>query len=227
MSYTTAMFAVLTILIVVMSLFEVSLGFSTRFPSSYQTKSSIVMKSEPKLGGNVATRGLFAVTELLRGLLGSPTRQGNSMNKSNNKSKSLQAVAELIRKDYEKIFWVTGNMDLSLWADNCTFSDPFSSFGGAGSAKRFKKNADSLGKLVDQPRMRMTSFAIDKDLSIVTVGWSFSSNLKLPWYPVLAAAGETLHYLDQDSKLIVKYEEKWKSKPLEVVLRLIKPGKRV
>ena len=93
--------------------------------------------------------------------------------------------------------------------------DPFSSFGGEGSTARFKKNADNLGKLVLNPSMRITNYNIDysseegsveikknknDDLSgcydCVRVGLVFSSKLNLPWKPVLAAAGETRHYLD-------------------------------
>ena len=43
--------------------------------------------------------------------------------------------------------------------------------------------------------------------------------------PVLAAAGETSHFIDTDTGLIVRYEERWKSDPWEVVKRLFVPGK--
>jgi hypothetical protein len=58
---------------------------------------------------------------------------------------------------------------------------------------------------------------------IVRVGWVFSSKLNFPWKPVLAAAGETFHYLDTSSGKIVLYEETWKSKPWDVVKRLFTP----
>ena len=34
-----------------------------------------------------------------------------------------------------------------------------------------------------------------KTYNVVRVGWVFSSHLKLPWRPVLAAAGTTTHFL--------------------------------
>ena len=44
--------------------------------------------------------------------------------------------------------------------------------------------------------------------------------------PVLAAAGETLHVIDKESRLITRYEERWKSKPWDVVKRLFIPGNK-
>ena len=118
-------------------------------------------------------------------------------------------------------------MDMSLWAKNATFADPFSSFGGEGSLERFKNNADNLGKYILNPRLRITSYSIEKEddyNAVIKVGWVYSSNLKLPWTPILAAAGETSHFLD-DNNLIVRYQEQWKSNPWEVVFRLFKPAR--
>eukprot|EP01035_Chromulina_nebulosa_P020597 gene20597-26706_t len=99
-------------------------------------------------------------------------------------------------------------MDMSLWEDNCTFTDPFNSFGGEDSTKRFKSNADNLGRFVINPKSKITSFNVvnNNEYDIVSVGWTFSSQLNLPWKPVLAAS------------------ETWKSKPFDVVKRLFVPG---
>jgi hypothetical protein len=230
------------------------------------------------IGGNTATRGLFQVAEwfgqLANGI--SPAASASSLQAGKASSAKLSAlddVAETIRKEYEAIFWATGNMDTSLWADDCVFSDPFSSFGGApGSTKRFKSNADNLGKLVVNPVLKVTSFSVESGVEfvsdgkrngslqkrdavgggsgsgataaatadssssdtdtdaavsydVVKVGWTFSSKLKLPWNPVLAAAGETTHYLNEQG-LIVRYEERWKSRAWDVVRRLFVPTPR-
>ena len=62
--------------------------------------------------------------------------------------------------------------------------------------------------------------------AIIRVGWTFSSVLLFPWRPVLAAAGETAHYLAETDGRIVRYEESWKSKPWDVVKRLVVPSKK-
>lgn len=150
-------------------------------------------------------------------------------------------------------------MDLSLWEDNCTFSDPFSYFGGTGSLKRFKTNADNFAKFVKDPKSKVTNVEVLKNVpfndkandisdsdksnsnkkvyktidytengptvNIVKVSWSYSSKLTLPWKPILAAAGETSHYISRKTGRIFLYEERWKSNKGDVIARLFKPGK--
>jgi len=53
--------------------------------------------------------------------------------------------------------------------------------GGEGSTARFKVNADNLGKFVIDPTLKVTYFEADVSKRVVTVGWIFSSQLKLPW----------------------------------------------
>ena len=122
------------------------------------------------LGGNVASRTLFGLTEAFAKLIpvtnvsiGNAEKAEKDNENKTEKLTKLDEVAANIREDYEKIFWATGNMNTELWADDCFFADPFSSFGGPGkgqSTKRFKANADALGKLVLDPSIRITSFEV-------------------------------------------------------------------
>lgn len=79
-----------------------------------------------------------------------------------NQSISALEMRDLIRTEYENIFWITGQMNMDLWEPTCIFSDPFSSFGGDGSTLRFKRNADALGSLVVDAKIRITSCDIIK-----------------------------------------------------------------
>lgn len=204
------------------------------------SKTSIVVMKENK--PSPASQLLFKGTEIFGNILkltddkpndSDPTTI-NLMNSNIKQQKmSLEEIGQRIKTEYENLFWVTGNMDLSLWEDNCTFADPFSSFGGDGSLLRFKSNADNLSKLVENPVSKVTSYEVIKEqilsstpVDVIKVGWSFSSVLKLPWRPVLAAAGVTSHYVSVSSGKIIKYEEAWKSKPLDVVLRLFVPSRK-
>ena len=78
-----------------------------------------------------------------------------------------------------------------------------------------KKTGKVIGK--DENNNNLNTF------DCVRVGWVFNSKLNLPWKPILAAAGETFHYLDTQTGLIIRYEETWKSKPWDVVKRLFQP----
>jgi hypothetical protein len=67
------------------------------------------------------------------------TRIENNQTVSGSSAKklSLNDLGGKIKNEYNQIFWATGDMDLYLWANNCTFSDPFNSFGGNNSSLRF------------------------------------------------------------------------------------------
>ena len=82
-----------------------------------------------------------------------------------------------------------------------------------------KKTGKVMGK--DENNNKINNY------DCVRVGWVFNSKLNLPWKPILAAAGETFHYLDTQTGLIIRYEETWKSKPWDVVKRLFQPTKMV
>ena len=187
---------------------------------------------------SLARRGVgragFALTEALASLMsvlkGPPSRTEATTDVETVTSRiSTSEMQRLIEKEYEDVFWVRGSMNLELWEDDCLFADPFSSFGGPGSSRRFKKNADALAGLVDQAtiKAKVTSVETSKTesgLDTVKVGWSFSAKLKLPWKPVLAAAGVTSHELSPVTGKIISYREAWKSKPGEVVKRLFVPS---
>lgn len=187
------------------------------------------------LGGDAFTQAIFSFTETFSKFLPAQSKEERIQGKSSSSSsatagKSVAQMEAILVKEYENIFWVTGNMDLNLWEDDCTFADPFSSFGGPGSSQRFQRNAAALGSLVRNPRITLTSVEtlVDAESSspVVKIGWAFSSKLALPWRPLLAAAGTTSHFLTTGTGKIRRYEETWKSKPWDVVRRLFVPTPR-
>lgn len=138
---------------------------------------SLHMKQN-ELGGNIVTKSLFALTEAFGSigrLLISPDTDAAVIDvilgdKMMMTTAQFDEIAQNILDEYKAIFWATGNMDTSLWTDNCTFADPFSSFGGKGSTARFKANADNLGKFVVDPSIRITSFEANQADYTVIVG---------------------------------------------------------
>ena len=80
-----------------------------------------------------------------------------------NKPKSIDEMSIVLKQEYERIFWATGIIDMSLYENNCTFADPFSSFGGEDSIVRFRNNALNLGKFVLNPSMKVTSVEVIKN----------------------------------------------------------------
>ena len=169
---------------------------------------------------NIGSRILFKATEIFGQLINKDNdSNGTNELKSSSKTQGLSTIdktAQIIKEEYQRLFWVTGEMDLSLWEEDCTFADPFSSFGGPGSAMRFKSNANNLSKLLINPIGRVTEFEVIKDKSykandtsierpadIVNIGWTFSSQLKLPWHPILAASEvQAVQYASKKMQII-------------------------
>lgn len=177
---------------------------------------------------SAARRSLFGLAEALGQVFsprGDDTKAAAEETALPAGKKSLEALTDIIRKDYETVFWATGNGNFDVFDEDCLFADPFSSFRGL---KRFKANAENLGKFVIDPKLRVTKCEVarnDAGEDVVIIGWSYSSKLKLPWRPVLAAAGETSHTVDSGSGLVREYREAWRSDVWEVVFRLLKPSK--
>jgi hypothetical protein len=145
---------------------------------------------------------------------------------------STAEMADLIRKEYENIFFLSGNMNVALYSPNCEFIDPFNSFNGTD---RFKRNADNFAKFVVEPRIVINDVKVilaneddvargwngAVDVDCVKVEWIFSSKLNLfnVLKPTLAASGYTYHFIDGNKK-IFRYKEVWKTDPLVVIARL-------
>lgn len=71
-----------------------------------------------QLGGDLVTKGLFGLTELF-GKMSNPFMSTSALEDEDSRitkttSKDLLSIANNIKKEYEKIFWATGNMDTSV-----------------------------------------------------------------------------------------------------------------
>ncbi len=70
-----------------------------------------------------------------------------------------EAVSRL-RSDYDRVYFVTGQMDLGLYESDCEFADPFVSFRGLS---RFKKNLDNLGRFMEDVQLVVDEFTADEE----------------------------------------------------------------
>lgn len=59
---------------------------------------------------------------------------------------------------------------------------------------------------------------------LVQAKWRFSSILKLPWRPRLAAAGATTYVFDAQTGLVIKHVEEWDVEAQKVIQQLLKPA---
>ncbi|GLT71119.1 hypothetical protein SLA2020_431600 [Shorea laevis] len=110
-------------------------------------------------------------------------------------------VVETIKDDFERSYFVTGNLTLDAYEERCEFADPAGSFKGL---RRFKRNCTNFGSLVEKSNMQLMKW---EDFEDKGVGhWRFSCILSFPWKPILSATGYTEYYFDTN---LEKYAGMW------------------
>ncbi|KAH9787729.1 hypothetical protein KPL71_010680 [Citrus sinensis] len=62
-------------------------------------------------------------------------------------------VVEAIKEDFARSYFVTGNITLDAYEEDCEFADPAGSFKGL---RRFKRNCTNFGLLIDKSNMNLT-----------------------------------------------------------------------
>lgn len=129
---------------------------------------------------------------------------------------------EAIRNDYDANYFISGEGDLSAYAPDCRFADPFASFRGTS---RFKRNVSNLGALLGDVSLEIIEW--DERADSLHTTWRFSGILDLPWKPRLAAAGGTVHKFDPETGYVVEHIESWDVEPAKVVRNLLKPSSKV
>uniref|UniRef100_A0A2N9F5Y2 Uncharacterized protein n=1 Tax=Fagus sylvatica TaxID=28930 RepID=A0A2N9F5Y2_FAGSY len=103
-------------------------------------------------------------------------------------------VVETIKDDFERSYFVTGNLTLDAYEEDCEFADPAGSFKGL---HRFKRNCTNFGSLLDKSNMKLMKWEDFEDKGIGH--WRFSCILSFPWKPILSATGYTEYYFDAQS----------------------------
>ncbi|XP_024373887.1 uncharacterized protein [Physcomitrium patens] len=131
-------------------------------------------------------------------------------------------VVDLIKKDYERSYFVTGNMTMGIYEADCEFADPFVAFKGL---RRFKQNVSNLGSFMEESSLKITDWQEYEDR--VYARWRFNCILGLPWRPILAATGSTEYFFDSNSGKICKHVENWDISPADGVRQLFKPNPKL
>ncbi|BBM98600.1 hypothetical protein MPTK1_1g14720 [Marchantia polymorpha subsp. ruderalis] len=134
---------------------------------------------------------------------------------------SREDAVDLIKKDFDRSYFVTGNMATGIYENDCEFADPFVSFKGL---KRFRQNVGNLGSFMEESSLKLTEWQEYEDR--IYARWRFNCVLSLPWRPILAATGSTEYFFNKDSGKIYKHVESWDISPADGVRQLFKPNPR-
>eukprot|EP00897_Mesotaenium_endlicherianum_P009765 jgi/Mesen1/8817/ME000053S08226 len=135
---------------------------------------------------------------------------------------SRDVALDALRQDYDRSYFVTGQMSMGLYEVDCEFADPFVSFKGR---QRFKQNVSNLGSFMEEVSLKILDWQVYEDK--VLTKWRFSCVLGLPWRPILAASGGTEHYFSKDSGKIYKHVENWDISPVDGLKQLVKPNPKL
>ncbi|KAM5555460.1 hypothetical protein ABKV19_023403 [Rosa sericea] len=129
-------------------------------------------------------------------------------------------VVKSIKDDFERSYFVTGNLTLDAYEEDCEFADPASSFKGL---QRFKRNCTNFGSLLKKSNMKLMKWEDFEDKGIGH--WRFSCILSFPWRPILSASGYTEYYFDEKSGKVSRHVEHWNVPKMVLLKQILKPSR--
>ena len=138
-----------------------------------------------------------------------------------------QQLLDGIRADFEErqYLW-SGDIDLELYDEDCTFTDPTISFKGLS---KFLSNMRSLNPIVDALVQKERRRCILQDIKLEETGeviakWRMVGDVQLPWSPRIDIGGRTKYTPGSDGR-IQSYSEQWDIDAGEALAQLIQPKK--
>ncbi|KAF5733075.1 hypothetical protein HS088_TW17G00611 [Tripterygium wilfordii] len=130
------------------------------------------------------------------------------------------AVVDAIKEDFQRSYFVTGNLTLSAYEEDCEFADPAGSFKGL---RRFKRNCTNFGLLIEKSNMKLTKW---EDLEEKGIGhWRFTCVLSFPWKPILSATGFTEYYFNPQSGKVCRHVENWNVPKMALLKQILRPSR--
>ncbi|GMH31311.1 hypothetical protein Nepgr_033154 [Nepenthes gracilis] len=132
------------------------------------------------------------------------------------------SIVETIKEDFQRSYFVTGNLTYSAYEENCEFADPAGSFRGL---RRFTRNCSNFGSLIEKCNMKLMKWEDFEDKGIGH--WRFSCILSFPWRPILSATGYTEYYFDAQSGKVCRHMEHWNVPKMTLLKQILKPSKRI
>ncbi|XP_066345708.1 uncharacterized protein [Miscanthus floridulus] len=131
-------------------------------------------------------------------------------------------VVDAVKADFARSYFVTGDLTLRAYEEDCEFADPAGSFRGL---RRFKRNCTNFGSLLEKSNMKLTKW---EDLEDKSIGhWRFSCVMSFPWRPILSATGYTEYYFDAESGKVCRHVENWNVPKMALLRQIFRPGRWV
>ncbi|KAI3701241.1 hypothetical protein L2E82_45890 [Cichorium intybus] len=178
---------------------------------------------------NLLLKTAWYGSELL-GIAASFFRSPENVNKGANRGIELAGdrdgvidrsiIVETIKEDFQRSYFVTGDLTVDAYEDECEFADPAGSFRGL---RRFKRNCTNFGSLIEKSNMKLMKWEDFEDKGIGH--WRFSCTMSFPWKPILSATGYTEYYLSKESGKVCRHVEYWNVPKMALFKQLLKPSR--
>ncbi|KAI5421857.1 uncharacterized protein LOC127076003 [Lathyrus oleraceus] len=130
------------------------------------------------------------------------------------------SVVDTIKQDFQRSYFVTGDLTLNAYEEDCEFADPAGSFKGL---RRFKRNCTNFGSLLEKSNMNLMKWEDFEDKGIGH--WRFSCVLSFPWRPILSATGYTEYYFDAQSGKVCRHVEHWNVPKMALFKQILRPSR--
>lgn len=148
--------------------------------------------------------------------------KAETKNKDLDSSKPPSSLKETLRRielDNERFYFLSGQVDKLIYAENCVFSDPFVSFAGRD---RFVDNLKNLGSFITKYDAKVLTYDVNQTDLSVDMKVMVKLELNLPWKPILAWPWGVLYEIDAETFLIKSHRESWDIAPLEGVKQIFR-----
>lgn len=132
---------------------------------------------------------------------------------------SLTETIRRIELDNERLYFLSGQVDKLIYAENCVFSDPFVSFAGRD---RFVDNLKNLGSFITKYDAKVLGYEVNQSELSVDTKVMVKLELNLPWKPILAWPWGVSYEIDKETFLIKSHKESWDIAPLEGVKQIFR-----
>ena len=157
------------------------------------------------------TKASWYAVEAFGKIFGKATNEKTNTYSTSSPPSSKQETLERLKVDNEKEYFLSGEVDSLIYAEDCTFQDPFVSFQGRD---RFVENLQNLGSFITEYSAKPLSYV--NNGNEVTTKFMVKLQLNLPWKPVLAWPWGVTCVIDEDNYLITLHKETWDIEALEV-----------
>ncbi|KAH7277693.1 hypothetical protein KP509_38G002700 [Ceratopteris richardii] len=198
-------------------------GESNRGEDSKSVRGNVSISSEADDNPSLVLRAAWYGAEALGNIVAffnpkEPTAPFESTDTLEGPS-SREYVVKSIVDDYDKGYFVTGNVTTGIYEEDCEFADPAGSF---KSLQRFKNNCSNFGSLLERSDVKLMKSEEQEEKFVAY--WRFSCVLKFPWRPILSSTGFTEYYFNSDSGRICRHVENWDVPKMALLGQVFKPN---